>query len=108
MLQIIGSSIREHLRSSDCAARCGGDEFCVFLPETDGVSAAAAGRQIQERLNDKMQDNGWGVTISIGIATFSYPPLNTDEVVRRSAALMLDVKKVGKNAIKHCVYGDEN
>src|SRR6202035_5648553 len=47
----LASVLRIHSRSMDTAARYGGDEFAVVLPEAGDEAAAAAGRRICERLD---------------------------------------------------------
>jgi diguanylate cyclase (GGDEF)-like protein len=46
MLRRVADAIRSSLRSADIAARYGGDEFAVILPDTD----ARAGRLVAERI----------------------------------------------------------
>ncbi len=107
VLRIIGSTLRETLRSTDLVARIGGDEFCVFLPETDAERAAAVCSVLHEKLNQELARGGWAVTVSIGMATFLHPPRNVDEVIYQSDKLMLGVKKRGKNAVQHEVFNKE-
>lgn len=55
-------------RSMDTAARYGGDEFAVVLPEADEVAAASVSRRICERLSEDGEFPR--VTVSVGSAVF--------------------------------------
>ncbi|MEX5689775.1 GGDEF domain-containing protein, partial [Pseudomonas silesiensis] len=46
VLQSISEALIENLRDSDLIGRCGGDEFCVILPDTSLLQA----KEILERL----------------------------------------------------------
>lgn len=69
VLQSLASLIRAQLRASDFAARYGGDEFVIILPESD----TAVARNVAEKLHAAISgvlalDNG--PTVSIGRAAF--------------------------------------
>ena len=45
-LQHVAAAIRDHIRLTDMAARIGGDEFAIILPEAGGGEATAAAARI--------------------------------------------------------------
>jgi len=55
-------------RSIDTAARYGGDEFAIILPETDAREADAVGRRICERLSSDREEPQ--LCVSVGIAVY--------------------------------------
>jgi diguanylate cyclase (GGDEF)-like protein len=64
----LASVLRIHSRSMDTAARYGGDEFAVVLPEACEEAAASVSRRICERMaKDGEVPN---VTVSVGSAVF--------------------------------------
>jgi diguanylate cyclase (GGDEF)-like protein len=64
----LASVLRIHSRSMDTAARYGGDEFAVVLPESGEEAAASVSRRICERL---AKDGEFPhVTVSVGAAVF--------------------------------------
>jgi diguanylate cyclase (GGDEF)-like protein len=64
----LASVLRMHSRSMDTAARYGGDEFAVVLPEAGQEAAASVSRRICERL---AKDGEFPhVTVSVGAAVY--------------------------------------
>jgi diguanylate cyclase (GGDEF)-like protein len=64
----VADILRLHCRSIDTAARYGGDEFALVLPET-GDNAA---QQVADRIRDRLESDEEipRLSLSIGIATF--------------------------------------
>ena len=60
---------RYSCRSIDTAARYGGDEFAIILPETCDKEAGAVGRRICERLSSDPEKPS--LSVSVGIAIYS-------------------------------------
>jgi diguanylate cyclase (GGDEF)-like protein len=64
----LGDTLRESCRATDTAARFGGDEFVVILPDTDENGARHVVRRVSERLasdNDKPH-----LSVSAGVAVY--------------------------------------
>lgn len=76
------------LRPYDLAARFGGDEFCIFLPETNHHNVVTVARRIRDMLkhSDISEVVGSksdkplvrGISVSIGIATYPFPNKTAD------------------------------
>ncbi len=64
----LANVLRNYSRSMDTAARYGGDEFAVVLPEAGEDAAAAASRRICERM--AIDGEFPPVTVSVGAAIF--------------------------------------
>jgi diguanylate cyclase (GGDEF)-like protein len=60
--------LRLHCRSVDTAARFGGDEFALVLPETDFTAATRVAQRIRERLAADSEQPA--LSASIGVAVF--------------------------------------
>ena len=69
VLMQVGMSLRRSIRSVDTAARVGGDEFCVLLPEQDLKSAAKLAARLATAIEEEVAAPGEpSVTVSIGVA----------------------------------------
>lgn len=100
LLCLVAEIIRRNLRATDLAARFGGDEFAVLLPETGADAARAVVQRLQGQLLGAVRTREWPVTFSIGVVTFNDAPEAVDEMVKRADNLMYAVKQSGKNSIK--------
>ncbi|MEA2365914.1 MAG: hypothetical protein QOE69_603 [Thermoleophilaceae bacterium] len=69
VLMQVAMSLRRSIRSVDTAARIGGDEFCVLLPEQDLKSAAKLAARLATAVEEEVAAPGDpSVTMSIGVA----------------------------------------
>jgi two-component system, cell cycle response regulator len=60
--------LRYSCRIMDTAARCGGDEFAIVLPETRAAEAGMVARRICRRLADDRK--GPPLSVSVGVAAY--------------------------------------
>jgi diguanylate cyclase (GGDEF)-like protein len=69
VLMQVAMSLRRSIRSVDTAARIGGDEFCVLLPQQDLKSAAKLAARLATAVEEEVATPGEPpATISIGVA----------------------------------------
>jgi diguanylate cyclase (GGDEF)-like protein len=85
---------RSSCRSIDTAARYGGDEFAIVLPETGAKEADAVGRRICERLSNDHEEPR--LSMSVGVAVYPEDG-TTNETLFQAADRAL-------NKIKHLNY----
>ena len=71
VLQVVGQEL-SRLRASDLAVRLGGDEFGLLMPETDEDSALSVVARLEGRLRERVRSQGWGITLSVGVAVTGY------------------------------------
>jgi diguanylate cyclase (GGDEF)-like protein/PAS domain S-box-containing protein len=64
----LGQILIDSCRSIDTAARHGGDEFALVLPETNGADAALLARRICELLERETEEPS--LSVSVGIACY--------------------------------------
>ncbi len=65
----LANILRVHCRAIDTAARYGGDEFVLVLPETE----SAAALQVAQRVSDELNCDGEEPSISVSTGTATYP-----------------------------------
>jgi diguanylate cyclase (GGDEF)-like protein len=92
-----------HLRKSDVAARYGGDEFAVILPETDLAATSSIAGRIAAGIAQVRFDTGEGTTISF-TASIGYAACLPDSPERGSILsvadrLMYESKRRGRGGI---------
>jgi len=104
VLLAIVKTAQVNLRSYEFAARYGGDEFVLFLPETD----LTAGLVVAERLRESVQaltfeppSKNLAVTISAGVATFRSPSIDSiDSLITKADEALYRAKKNGRNRVE--------
>ncbi len=84
-LALLGKVLRRAIRTVDVAARYGGDEFVVILPQTPIEKAVIVGRRILDMLHDKTvagPDGPIPVRASIGIAGLASHEFTSQQIPR--------------------------
>lgn len=100
----IGRIIGRLLRPGDVAARFGGDEFVIALPETDSAAAVALAETIRRAIADCDRLEGEpvdlsAVTASLGVATYPDHASDAEGLFRAADAAMYAIKRSAKNAV---------
>jgi diguanylate cyclase (GGDEF)-like protein/PAS domain S-box-containing protein len=103
LLKMVASNIKNSVRSSDMLARLGGDEFGVILPETAQPVARKMITRLIDQLGQRMAENQWPVTFSVGVLTCNNGHIDVEELMRKVDSLMYQIKHRGKNAVKYCI-----
>jgi diguanylate cyclase (GGDEF)-like protein len=68
VLAAVGQAIADGTRAHDLACRTGGDEFAMFLPETDAAAAVLALERLMRVFEELAAGEVTGVSVSIGVA----------------------------------------
>ena len=102
VLRGVGEVIRANGRKIDTAARYGGDEFVVVLPETDPTGAYVLAEKIRLGVADlSVEISGTVLQPSVSIGVVSYPDDGTtsDELMITADSSMYRSKRAGKNRV---------
>ncbi len=77
-------------RDIDTAARYGGDEFAVMLPET----GAEAANQVAQRICDSIANDGMGplLSVSVGVAVYPHDGERIEALLRKADVAMYAMK----------------
>ncbi len=100
VLCTIARRLTEHIRSSDTVARLGGDEFVVLAPEIENLAEAGVlAEKVVRLLAAPLAIEGmeFGVTVSIGIATYPADGESTEELIAAADRAMYAAKNDGRN-----------
>ena len=103
MLQTAASLIRETFRTTDIAARFGGDEFVIVLVQTD----LNVGVQVAERMRARIEqekipidkEQSAGFSISLGICQFDESLKRAEDFIARADTALYEAKRNRRNAV---------
>src|SRR5262249_11152798 len=70
VIREVAETIRSNCRNSDIAARYGGEEYAVILPETLMIDAVQVAERIRERVSENIYTGVGHITASIGVANY--------------------------------------
>jgi len=94
--RVLGSSIR----STDFAAKYGGDEFILVLPRTRPPGGAALSERIRRRIGDNVRGRGGEVlSCSFGVAGFPEDGFDFESLVCAADRALFEAKSNGRNAV---------
>ena len=99
ILAALARAVTDSVRGTDLFARIGGDEFAVFLPDTDARDAVKVIHRIRDAVRTACCGESAPITISAGIATFRYPPASVDTIVESADQLMYRAKRAGGDRV---------
>jgi diguanylate cyclase (GGDEF)-like protein len=99
VLVAVATTLRSSLRSTDCVARIGGDEFAILLPETDEEGARIIMNKLNAVLQTLLTPTNWPIGFSFGVVTFPAPLESLETMLERADKLMYEAKHAGKGAM---------
>ena len=83
--------LRKHSRSIDTAARHGGDEFALIIPEANDEAAHQVARRIVQRLSEDREHPP--LSASIGIAVWPRDGETIELLLRSADAALYETKR---------------
>ncbi len=110
MIRHIARTINRNIRSSDIAARYGGDEFLVMFTGSSKESSLIAVRRIVSNLASAPFDfegTQLSTTISAGVAAFPEDGSDIRTVIMKADGALYVSKKEGKNRVTVHTTGDD-
>ncbi|MBC7798036.1 MAG: sensor domain-containing diguanylate cyclase [Pyrinomonadaceae bacterium] len=98
-LQITARCLKGALRGADVAARFGGEEFSILLPQTTLSEANLIAERIRRKVETTTFAHG-RVTVSIGIAPFSQRFDTPQAFIKAADTALYEAKNNGKNLVR--------
>ncbi|MFG0293637.1 MAG: diguanylate cyclase [Phycisphaerales bacterium JB050] len=106
ILRLVGHVISDCIRQSDFAARYGGDEFVIIMPQTSSEVAMAVAQRLQAKF--RAQAEAWGIEckhdcahhdcgMSLGVASLRQSkPIDADQLLINADRALYAAKKAGR------------
>jgi diguanylate cyclase (GGDEF)-like protein/putative nucleotidyltransferase with HDIG domain len=105
VLQGVCDIFRTHIRADDLAARFGGEEFAILLPDTSKAQALQLAERLRhaveravfevETTNDRLR-----ATLSLGVASFPDDALEEDGLIHDADLAVYRAKDEGRNCVR--------
>lgn len=103
ILNALGFVLRNRVRRHDTAARIGGEEFAVLLPETGLDDALELAEAIRRSVSEH-EFSGAGravpLTASMGVAEWGRAMQNASDILRAADEALYEAKRDGRNCVR--------
>jgi diguanylate cyclase (GGDEF)-like protein len=108
VLQSVGSSVRQLVRTSDVCCRIGGDEFLVVLPDTPAQGALVVAEKLRGKVSSlRLQHPGPpAISISVGYVTAEHGETDGLSLVHKADQALYAAKRAGRNRVSGVVVDD--
>jgi diguanylate cyclase (GGDEF)-like protein len=99
-LRKLADCFRHELRGADSAARFGGDEFALILPQAQSDGAMFIAERLRVRIQEIVIPGFGNLTTSIGVASFPLHGSTRTELFRAADAALYAAKREGRNCVR--------
>lgn len=103
ILRALGYVLRGRVRRNDTAARIGGEEFAVLLPETGLANALELAEDIRVAVcahEFRSGDRQIALTTSLGVAQWQPGMTGASDILRAADEALYQAKEAGRNRVK--------
>lgn len=104
-LERVASLLGRAKRRPDSAARVGGEEFAVLLPQIDEHGALIAAERLREMIEEDFKSRPAPLTMSIGIASYPGHGRSWEELLHAADQALYAAKALGRN--RSVIYSAE-
>jgi diguanylate cyclase (GGDEF)-like protein len=98
-LALVGRIITSTIRASDFAARFGGEEFLVLLPDTDGDTAMIVAEKLRRGIEHAELPGVGAISASLGLAVLPMDAGEPEELLRKADRALYAAKESGRNRV---------
>jgi diguanylate cyclase (GGDEF)-like protein len=102
VLTAIADACRSMKRASDIAARIGGEEFAILLPETNEEAARSFAERLRHEISECgpiVQGEKLALTASVGVAVASRHTTRVAALLRAADEALYQAKRTGRNRV---------
>ena len=99
-LAAVGRLLSATVRASDFAARFGGEEFLLLLPETDRQGAMELAEKVRRQIERTELVQTGPITASFGVASLPEDAVAPDELIRKADRALYMAKAHGRNRVE--------
>ncbi|MBI3650161.1 MAG: diguanylate cyclase [Acidobacteria bacterium] len=105
VLVLVAEALKTVKRESDIAARLGGEELALLLPQTDASGAIQVAQRIQNAISSSassasLQQRGLTITASLGVAALCGAELEESRLMAIADERLYQAKNDGRNCIR--------
>lgn len=93
----IGGLLESHKRRIDVAARFGGEEFALVLPEADEHEAYLVAERLRHRVGEAFGEEPVPLTMSFGVAAYPTHGASADQLMRTADDALYAAKALGRD-----------
>ncbi len=100
VLAAVGQLLQDAVRAGDVAARIGGEEFLLLLPDTDVEGARTVAEKVRETVSKLAVPGVSGVlTMSLGVTVMGEGDADNFAVLRRADQALYEAKNNGRDQV---------
>lgn len=100
LLKRVSTIVKSNIRSTDVAARYGGDEFVIIFPNTDCKSALQVSERIRRSIEeDEVLQDAMPLSVSVGVAVFPEDGATPSDLFDAVDKSLYRAKNQGKNIV---------
>ena len=108
IIKLVADKIKQGIRSNDSAARYGGDEVAIILPETNSAEAKYLAEYLTYSLSCCLVDDVGPIKVSVGIATYPNSTKDLEKLlILAQQAMFISKSKGYKNGMSTIVCSDD-
>lgn len=98
-IKAIGRVLSNSCRAVDVAARFGGEEFCLLLPDTDEEDALNLAERVRNLIYETHIEGPGNISASVGVATYPQHANEQDELFEAADQALYAAKHSGRNKV---------
>ena len=108
IIKLVADKIKQGIRSNDSAARYGGDEIAIILPETTSSEAKYLAEYLTYSLSCCLVADVGPIKVSVGISTYPNSTKDLEKLlILAEQAMFISKSKGYKNGMSSIVCADE-